>query len=139
MKHLPIPARITDEELIDGFEKATLPAECFHHENHVRAAFLYLSRYPTLEALRRFSEALRRFAAAQGKAQRYHETITWAYFFLIHEQRARAGQSQGWEEFARHNADLLNWKEGILRRYYRDETLASDLARSVFVLPDRRS
>ncbi|MGB7599858.1 MAG: hypothetical protein WBM24_06115 [Candidatus Sulfotelmatobacter sp.] len=42
-----------------------------------------------------------------------------------------------WEEFARHNPDLLIWKDGILSRYYREATLRSDLARNVFVLPDR--
>jgi hypothetical protein len=31
---------------------------------------------------------------------------------------------------------LLTWKNGILSRYYRAETLASDLARAVFLFPD---
>ena len=38
--------------------------------------------------------------------------------------------NQGWEEFARNNPDLLTWKDGILTRYYRAETLASDLAKT---------
>jgi hypothetical protein len=42
-----------------------------------------------------------------------------------------------WEEFALLNPDLLTWKDGILSRYYRESTLKSDLARKVFVLPDR--
>ena len=35
------------------------------------------------------------------------------------------------------NPDLLVWKDGILSRYYREATLKSDLARRVFVLPDK--
>jgi hypothetical protein len=42
-----------------------------------------------------------------------------------------------WGEFAQRNADLLIWKGGILSRYYCDGTLKSDLARRVFVLPDK--
>jgi hypothetical protein len=42
-----------------------------------------------------------------------------------------------WEAFALENADLLQWKPGILGRYYRDSTLQSDLARSVFLFPDK--
>ena len=42
-----------------------------------------------------------------------------------------------WDEFARLNPDLLTWKDGILSRYYHEGTLKSDLARSVFVLPDK--
>jgi len=80
---------------------------------------------------------LKRFAAAQGKKQLYHETITWAYLLLIRERMARAGRAETWEEFARHNPDLLTWKGGVLATLYRQETLDSDRARHTFVLPDR--
>jgi hypothetical protein len=42
-----------------------------------------------------------------------------------------------WDEFAEFNPDLLEWKNGILTRYYRDATLQSDLARNVFIFPDK--
>jgi len=130
---------MTDQELIEQFENGTLPSECFHHREHVRTAFLYLTKYPALEALHVFSETLQRLAEARGKPQLYHETITWAYVFLIRERVASAGKKQSWKEFASCNPDLLVWKNGILTRYYRAETLASDLARAVFVLPDLRT
>jgi hypothetical protein len=124
-------------ELIQQFEHGATPASTFHHAEHVRLAFEYLRRYPALEALHRFSCALQRFAAAQGKAQLYHETITWAYLLLIRERIARTGGPQTWEEFSMHNADLLIWKGGVLTTLYRQETLDSSLARRIFVLPDR--
>jgi hypothetical protein len=127
---------LTDDELLGQFERATLPLECFHHLEHVRVAFLYLSTLQVLEALQAFSRSLRRFAAKYGKSKLYHETITWAYVFLIRERMARAGGTQTWEQFANNNADLLTWKDGALTRFYRDETLRSELARSIFVLPD---
>jgi hypothetical protein len=49
---------------------------------------------------------------------------------------ARADRAQSWEEFAERNPDLLRWKGGILDRFYRKETLDSDLARMVFLFPD---
>jgi hypothetical protein len=128
---------MTDCELIEQFELGTLSNENFHHPEHVRVAFLYLSRYPVLEALQVFCTALRKFAAAHGKPQLYHETITWAYIFLIRERMARVGKKQDWEDFARNNTDLLTWKDGLLSQYYREETLRSDLARSIFILPDK--
>jgi hypothetical protein len=130
---------MTGAELIQQFESGATPADTFHHVEHVRLAFEYLCRFPPLEALERFSDALKRFAAAQGKAQRYHETITWAYLLLIRERQARAGCSQTWEEFAEHNPDLLVSKGGVLATLYRQETLDSDLARQTFVLPDQVS
>ena len=129
---------LTGDELIAQFEDGATPAATFHHADHVRLAFEYLCRYSVLEALQRFSEALQRFAAAQGKAQLYHETITWAYLLLIRERIARAGGGEpNWLEFAERNADLLVGKGGVLATLYRQETLDSDLARQTFVLPDR--
>jgi len=99
-------------------------------------AFAYLSRFPVLVALDKFSTALKEFATAHGKSQLYHETITHAYFFVIRERMARCG-SAGWEDFASFNLDLFVWKDGILNRYYQEATLKSDFARRVFVFPDK--
>lgn len=127
---------MTSEALIHCFESDTLPEDSFHHVDHVRLAFAYLSQYAALDALGRFSNALKRYAAARGKSQRYNETITYACFFLIRERMSRSAAA-GWDEFARRNSDLLTWKNGILARFYQDETLKSDLARSVFLFPDK--
>jgi hypothetical protein len=63
----------TDDDLIAKLEACTLPPDQFHHADHVRAAWLYLSQFPALEAIARFSVALRAYAASLGKAGRYHE------------------------------------------------------------------
>src|SRR5690349_22735558 len=78
---------LSEDEFVARFEDATLPNESFHHRDHVRMAFLYLRRYPALEAIQRFSVALTRFAAAKGKPGLYNETVTWAFLFLIREWR----------------------------------------------------
>jgi hypothetical protein len=126
----------TTTDLIDNFEQGKL--EQFHHSDHVRMAFEYLCRYPALEALGRFSFALRRFAAAQGKPNLYHETITWAYVLIIRQRMARSANPQEWDQFAQNNPDLFVWKNGILSRYYSEEVLNSDLARKVFIFPDKQ-
>ncbi len=38
--------QLTDQELIERFEDGTLSNEHFHHREHVRAAFLYLTESP---------------------------------------------------------------------------------------------
>ena len=127
---------MSDDEFIASFENATLDNAAFHHADHVRMAFLYLCRYPVLEALQRFSTSLTRFAATKGNPELYHETITWAFLLLIRERMARSPGPQSWQQFAAGNPDLLNWKDNILKKYYRDETLSSDLAKRVFLFPD---
>ena len=129
---------MSNEELIQKFETNAIAEDSFHHADHVRLAFAYLCEYPALQALEKFSSALKRFAAARGKTQLYNETITCAYFFLIHERMARSECAE-WEEFSHHNPDLLIWKDGMLSRYYKEATLKSDLARTVFLFPDKCS
>ena len=128
---------MNENEFVRAFEDCTLPAGSFHHADHVRLAWLYLRDRTFPAALEAFCSGLERFATANGKPGLYHETITWFYLLLIHERRARLAPDHTWEDFASANADLLNWKEPILKKYYRDQTLKSDFARRVFVLPDR--
>jgi hypothetical protein len=135
-ERLSLPSALSNRELIQRFESDSSPEESFHHADHVRLAFAYLCEYPALQALDKFCAALKRFAAARGKSGLYHETITHAYFFLIRERMAR-WPAADWEEFSRRNPDLLIWREGILSRYYQPATLQSDLARAVFLLPDK--
>ncbi len=127
---------MSNEELICHFESGTIPANCFHHADHVRLAFAYLSLHPPLEALEKFVAALKRYANAIGRPSLYHETITYAYLFLIRERMARSAAC-GWDEFISRNSDLLVSKNGALSCYYHAETLQSELARTVFVLPHK--
>jgi hypothetical protein len=125
---------MTDRQLLEAFERGTL--EPFHHADHVHVAFAYLNKYPPAEALARFSSGLQHFAALHGKPNLYHETITWAYVCLIRQRMAHRGP-ETWEAFAQANPDLLLGKDGILRRYYREQTLASERARRMFLFPDK--
>jgi hypothetical protein len=126
-----------DDELIRQFEDCSLPLDRFRHSVHIQIAFLYLARYSVPEVLARFPTALTRYATAHGKSGLYHETITWAYILLIHERIRRAARAQTWDEFQAANPDLMSWTTTILKQYYRDETLSSDLARKIFLFPDK--
>ena len=126
-----------DEWLVAAFERVELSGGQFSHVEHVRVAWWYLSRCPFAEARQRFSDALRRFATAQGKAERYHETITVAYLLLIAERLQRTPDLT-WLDFAACHADLLVRQPPVLAQYYSDETLKSRRARDEFVLPDRQ-
>jgi hypothetical protein len=130
-------APLPDREFLEAFENGALCPGAFHHRDHVRLARLYLLRGEPLEALAKFSAGLRRFASAAGRSGLYHETITWAYLLLIRERMERGGPGRDFEEFEAANPDLATWRPSILASYYRKETLESDLARRVFLLPDR--
>jgi hypothetical protein len=133
--HAEGTAMMSDEELFARFEDGSMPDGAFHHEQHVRVAWMYVRRYGMPDALGRFSQALKRLAAAKGKPGLYHETITWAYVLLVAERIAR-GPGDSWDRFADANPDLLAWKPSLLDRYYAAETLESELSRRTFLMPD---
>ena len=124
-----------DASLIAALEGGTLSQDAFPHRAHVQAAWYYLRRAPFGEAGDRFCGALRRFAGSFGRPQRFHATMSWAYLALIQE-RSIATPADTFEQFAAANPDLLDHAT-TLSRVYDAETLGSDLARRVFVLPRR--
>jgi hypothetical protein len=127
---------LTDDELLARFCDTTLPSDAFHHAEHMRAAWLFVRRYGMPDALREFPAALRRFADAKGATTLYHATITWAYLLLIQERQERR-PADNWPTFAAANADLMSWKPSVLDTLYAPGTLATELARRTFVMPDR--
>jgi len=128
---------MNDRDFVAAVENCAIRCGDFRHADHVRLAWVYLRDKSLLEAIACFTESLRRFAVHCGAPEKYHETITWAYLLLIHERMRRAQAPCDWEGFRTANADLFDWTPSILERYYVPQTLHSDLARQVFVLPDR--
>ena len=117
---------------LSDLEYGRLDPKQFPHREHVRLGFEMLCRYPFPEALVRFSKGLRQLAIKGGRPEAYHETITAAFLALIGERRLAHAHS-GWEEFAVHNADLMN--KNLLCKWYEPEVLHSASARQTFVLP----
>ena len=113
--------KLTDDEFVMAFENLDLGAESFGHREHVRLAWVYLHRYPAHEALPAFANGLKKFTAHLGAADKYHETITWAYLALINERIARSkeqpdGQALSWEAFsAIANAAATDTKDNLNR------------------------
>ncbi len=124
------------DPLIEAFEANRIDNRQFHHRDHVRMAWTYLREYGFPAGATRFVEALQRFALANGKPQLYHATITWAYLVTVFDRMQHA--ERDWEAFAAENADLLTWRPSIIDALYLPETIASEHARQVFVLPNRR-
>ena len=129
---------MTDHELYDAFTSTALPADQFHHQQHVRVAWLFVCRHGMPAALGEFSGAIKRFAVAKGAHGLYHETVTWAFLLIIAERQARDPQVD-WPSFAAANPDLLAWQPSILDRYYSKALLSSDLAKRAFLMPDATS
>lgn len=126
-----------DQKLLDKFETAVLPKEQFHHEDHVKLAWLYLQLYPVSEVLQRYAHGIKHLGRAFAIPELYHETITWAYIFIINARMKKMHYPDEWWRFKELNEDIFEWGNAtLIQKYYRDETLQSNAARKWFHLPD---
>lgn len=117
------------DDIVERFESGRIDGATFRHVDHVRLGWTYLRRYSAPEVLQRMTAHL-------AGAERYHETMTWAYVLIIADRMARAPDAD-FEAFRAANPDLFDHEEGVLRRYYSRETLASQRAKASFVWPDQ--
>lgn len=128
---------MTDDEFACAFEDLSLPPSSFRHADHVHLAWIYLGRLALPEAMRRYADRLRAFAAHLGKPGLYHETITYAFLLVINERIADAPSGEDWPGFQARNPDLFAGVRAALGRWYSEERLASERSRAGFVMPDR--
>ncbi len=131
----PSEAIARPEAIVAAFENATLKPGGFNHEAHILVAWHYLREMSLIEAIGRFTRAIRRLTQKLGVASKYHETITWFYLIKIAE-RMKATPDADWQAFKAANADLFAWNPSLVEQYYSRDLLGSETARQLFVLPD---
>jgi hypothetical protein len=125
---------MTDVELTRALERGALAKEDFHHASHLHVAWVYLDESSSVQqAANKMRNTLRRFAAAAGRPEKYHETITLFWVHLLSRTHA-ARDGERLEEIVHANPQLL--EKDFLLTYYSAERLFSDEARTSWVEPD---
>ncbi len=144
---------MNDDEFLAGFEACTLARSEWTHEAHVRMAWLYLTRYPLSEALKRVRSGIQQLNDTFSKAETvqeqsrppcghqpkqsggYHDTITVAFVRLI---AARLRDDDTFLAFRDRNPDLFDHTLTALLRHYTKKRLHSAKAKRTFIEPDLR-
>jgi hypothetical protein len=126
--------KLTDAEFVRAFEACQLSNESFRHRDHIRLAWIYLRRYPELDAREHMAGAIRKFAAHHGKSDKYHETVTVAWLRLVANAMARIPPESSFEHLTAAAPDLLDKR--TIEKFYSRATLASEAARAFWVEPD---
>src|SRR5437764_460830 len=90
-----------------ALERGEIANESFHHVSHLHVAWVYLAESSSVQqAATKMRDTLRRFAAAAGKPQKYHETITlfWVHLLSCAYAASRGGSL---EDIVHANPQLL--------------------------------
>ena len=123
---------MTDAELARAIERGEI--KDFHHASHLHVAWVYLAESSSVrQAANKMRNTLRRFAAAAGKPEKYHETITLFWVHLLSRAHA-ASHTERLEDIVHANPQLL--EKNFPLAYYSAERLFSSQARTSWVEPD---
>jgi hypothetical protein len=123
---------MTDVELARALERGEM--KDFRHASHLHVAWVYLVESPSVQqAANKMRHTLRRFAVAAGKPEKYHETMTLFWMYLLsHAYEASRGERL--EDIMHANPQLLG--KNFPLTYYSAERLFSNEARISWVEPD---
>ena len=99
---------MTNEDLVTGFEHGTLAPATFGHREHVRVAWVYLTRYGRAGAEQRMLDGLRAFAARAGKPSKFDAALTRAWLAAIDEARGAVPAAASFDELVAARPALLD-------------------------------
>jgi hypothetical protein len=133
-KFAPDASAWSDQDFLRAFEDLSLPAELFHHREHIRVAWLYLRSSDATRAGERMSASIRRFANHHGATQKYHQTLTLAWMRLVAAALVETPDGYNFEQFFAAHPELAD--KNILSKYYSKELLHCTAAREGWAEPD---
>ena len=117
-----------------AFEAGDIDPSAFGHEEHVRVAIDMLKVYGFVECAARYANSIKSISIAAGVPEKFNMTITLAFLSLIAERLA-ATPAIDCDSFIAQNPELLS--KTVLEGWYTDEQLHSEVARQVFLLPQK--
>jgi hypothetical protein len=126
---------LTDDAFLHAFFSGQLANSDFHHRDHLRLAWLLTRRQGPSDAEATVVEGIRRFAAAHGHAERYHDTMTRFWVRLVAHAVDHRPQITDFDEFLAAHPLLLD-KNTPLRHWSREVLFGAD-ARAAWQEPDQ--
>jgi hypothetical protein len=124
-------------DLVRDFETCALPAEAFHHRDHIRVAWMYLRQMDYPAAEKRMSDAIRKFAGAHGANSKYHHTLTLAWMRLVAAAIRDDPRIDDFDCFSGAHPELFD--PAAPKMFYSPGLLQSEAARCGWVEPDIRT
>ncbi len=124
-----------DREFVLDFEACRVPPDQFHHREHLRLAYIYLTQSSTEQAHQKVRTAIKAFIRHnQADPDKYHETITQAWILAVDHFMHHSKPAASSDEFVELNPRLLDAR--IMLSHYSEQALFSDAARAAFIEPD---
>jgi len=130
--------QLSDSTFVKQFENQTLDPKHFDHLGHIRLARLYLLEYDLEAAISRIGQGIQDYAKSLGADNKFHLTITDAIMRVI-ANRMASDETGKWEDFLKHNSDIVEDALSVLCQYFSKDRLMSEKARTSLISPDKQN
>jgi hypothetical protein len=135
---------ISDEafaELLDQFERGTLPKAIWTHAAHLAVATWYLASFPEGTAIDRVRTGIQHYNECVGTANTevsgYHETLTIFWLKMVWRFLEEKGNGGSKLDKVRSVVEAFGGRRDLFKQYYSFDVVASREARARWVPPDR--
>ena len=125
-----------EDAFLRSFENCEYPNEKFKHADHIRLTWAYIRRLGMIGAEERIGASIHKFAASLGHPEKYHKTITRAWFRLVYAAYCTTPDITDFAKFIDSHSSLLD--RTALLTFYSPERLSSEEARQRWLEPDLR-
>jgi hypothetical protein len=131
---------LSDEQFVQSFESLKLANNQFRHYDHVRLTWIYLrhtARRGDLDVertIKRMAQGIRAFALHHGAVEKYHETITRAFVYLVAAHLRKTPELCDFTDFAAAHTSLFD--KDLPFAFYSKARLMSSEARAGWLEPD---
>ncbi len=130
-----ITMEAADRDLLDAFERLSIPVDAWTHRLMLRVSYLYVVDHGFVGAAVRMRHGLQAISLAHGVPENathgYHETSTKAWLRLISALTHEHGTGGSSEAFLDAHPQLLD--AALLDSYYSPDRLASPGSKGTFV------
>ena len=127
-------APLSDHAVLLAFEVCQLDPAKFHHDDHIRLAWLCVRHYGPLEAEAKLLNGIGKFARRAGVPQKFMYTTTVAWTRLVAAAQTAGPVTDKFSEWIQSHPELLD--RTLLANYYSPGRLETEEARSGWVAPD---
>ena len=127
-------APLSDDAVLHAFEACQLDPAKFHHDDHIRLAWLCIRRYGASAAEAKLLEGIQKFARKAGVPQKFMHTTTIAWTRLVAAAQILNPTANNFSEWIQSNPEMLD--RNLLAKYYSPGRLETEEARSGWVEPD---
>ncbi len=125
---------LNDAEFVTAFENCRLQHGAFHHADHIRLAWIYVTRHGATGAEAKLLAGIRKMALHAGVPQKFLHTSTVAWTRLVAAAQQNASIAKNFSEWIQLHPELLD--RNLLAKYYSPGRLETPEARAGWIEPD---